>query len=889
MSGAGLQRDGRTTIPQVAGVVDISRDVAQANAINARTAAGVTDAADQLGGIINREATARSEEAGRIAGASDELVRDEDGRLVAPELRRGAFETVAQSRHREILTNRYASEFVLESQDRVLALRRENANDPTAFRTAAAEYVQGTLAAMPPALRPQVGEGLSRLVGQHASAISQERMVRDREDARRVSETVATRLGGEIHDLAVQGRDPSEAVARFTAHVGRDTGNIWTAGEAEALTRRFAVIAPIQANLVRNIGSSGTAITALRAGPGTPGWNPAWNALTPAERGEMAQFAGAVVSARRSDISWGEGRQARSVSLANADDANALAQMEGRRLQTGTLSSDDTILRGQILERMRVRSAAAGSGAGAEATLTASGRDRAAEDRAGQRALTEFQGVRALTALGVDPTTGLGGSEATQTLIRGLQERNVPLAGQVAILTQHAADTAAAGTQQRQLAEAEQRFAAAMAPGAAQRTRVGNDEAMQNIAMAFIQRNGGGDLSSAAAIDPIVQAARAGVMPQQVASFITSAPQGSPQQFRAAVEIVNALQQNPGSRMMLAGIDQPTRQAMLDVRSQLQGLPRDGAEQRISLMQQNALRMQRGEGAQTRAELTATLGGTETAQRSALEGIVTAAARDALGGDVALPPALREQISERFFGLWFHTGNRDAAAQQAATEAIAENGWALSSNGIPEGIALQGLVPRNSTFMNVPVGAIRDYVGGPQPRLMQHAPERYTLPEGILGREGTGWQQELVRDVARAHRPAIANTTGYQGPWELGVTAFLRPTNEMVRVSVPDGNGGTTQQMVRGYELWGPTAPGVRGPMTARDGTGVATGAPLLIPLEAEHARRRDQLATEQRQAQQGTRVLRDQIESNREVLQTRRGAPNPLGTRPEPTPRGTR
>ncbi|MBX6375356.1 MAG: hypothetical protein IRZ13_14120, partial [Acetobacteraceae bacterium] len=245
MSGS-LPREERAVLPQGAGVVDPGRAGAAARQAAAQ-ASDVAGVLDPVAALLERERTQLAIASGEQAGASEPIERDADGRIVVPDLSRQPFERIAQQRRREVLTSRYASEFLLDAQAEVMRLRQQHADDPEAFRQAADRWRQGTLAALPPELRLPVGEGIGRLIGQHHANLLGHRATRERQEARRLSEQALNRLGGEAFDLILQGRDPTPVIASIRAKIAQDTGAVWDRGEAAELERRLTVVAPRQA------------------------------------------------------------------------------------------------------------------------------------------------------------------------------------------------------------------------------------------------------------------------------------------------------------------------------------------------------------------------------------------------------------------------------------------------------------------------------------------------------------------------------------------------------------------------------------------------------------------------------------------------------------------
>ncbi|MBW8268284.1 lytic transglycosylase domain-containing protein [Caldovatus aquaticus] len=978
MSGS-LPREERTVLPQGAGVVDLGRtgEVARRATAQAFDVAGVLD---PLASLLERERTQEAIASGEAAGASEPIERDAEGRIVVPDLSRRPFERIAERRRREVLTSRYASEFLLDSQGEIQRLRQQHADDPEAFRQAAERWRQGTLSALPPELRLPVGEGIGRLIGQHYGNLLGQRAARDRQEARRLSEQALGRLGGEAFDLILQGRDPAPVLASLRAKIAQDTGGVWDRGEAAEIERRLLVVAPLQARLQRELrGGAGAAllgdgperfgarlpegwrpivaaasaetglperllrevfglesggdpnavsragavgaaqimaatardpgfglpplrpedrsdpakaipwgarylralldhyggdlrlalaaynagpgrvdehlrtgrplpeetrrylanllpgagsgpggaadtveagriVEALRAGPGAPGWREEWNGLTPQERQQLAAFGDALVREQRQEITWREQRTRLAASRVMADRAMELAEMERQRRPDGTLPPALVARRSQIERELHEIGRVIGADWGADVARRSEQADRAAEGRAAAEAVMQFRRERALAALGVTPDAQPAGEVAE--VLRRIQ--GLPLAAQVDILETFTRDRAQALRLQQQQAERWQRFAEAMRPGDQQGPQVENNREYQAIALDWIRGEAQAPFTDPGAQARIVQAARAGVLPEQVVGFMLGALESrDPRTYAAAAAIHQALEADPQARRVYhAQLDEKSRRAFEGVAEQLRSIPEEGFEQRVQPLIEASRRIARGDPALAE-EMMARLGATPDEQRRELRRLVEGALSEA-GGPTTLPPAMEAELNGKILMLMANVPDRQRAARQALREITASGEWGLSRYGLPPGGA-QGM----------PSGLRARLFGAPQ--WVRHPPEQHVAPYGRGGEVGARWQEELVQDVLR--RQGLSDEE--RANWVLGGSAFLRPTDRFERVEVEDGRGGRRVVVARLYELWGPVAPGVRNYLGMMGPDGVRTGAPVLIPLEAEAWRHR--------------------------------------------------
>lgn len=1016
---SGNLRDQRQVIPQSAGVVDTSGSMRGAR--EAGRAADMAGVLDPVGRIVEREAQQAAEARGREEGMGEELQRDDQGRLVPPDLSRSLFEGPAATQRRGVLMQRYVAELGNDAQGQVMALRVQHERDPAAFLAAANAYRAGTVDALPPVLRGAVSERMGALIQQHHGNLMQQRAVAERQDARGAAERELQLMSSDLHDLTVQGRDTTQARAAITERIASQTGVLWERGEAQQLIRQHTVLMPARAHLIQLLregmpiggnrtpvapgeaapstapaaaatggaaaspavergaanlpatwapafarasaetgvpedllraiafvessgranavsrvgaggpmqlmprtaadlgltdqerfdpdkaipagarymaqmlrqfrgdrrlalaaynagpgrvqehldngrelpretvaflgklmpgggsgpnGSLATAeagqmVNALLAGPGTPGWRPEWNGLTPDERQQLARVGNALVADTRQEITWREGRQNRAIAQETSTLLTRLAEIENQRREDGSMSVELRMERQQLQERIVRMSAIAGTATGAEVTRNIGQADRAAAQGESAAAVQRFRMEEAYAALGINPHSPGPPDEETGRLLQRISQ--LPLQAQASILEDRVRER---NEQARVDARLNQRWAAfndAMRPGEQQGPQVENNADNQAVAREWMRRSGVSDFTDPRALPMLVQSARAGVMPEQAVGFMVSAINGGdPRRFAAAAQLHAAMMAEPQARRVYqAQVDEKTRTALEGVGEQLASLPREGFEDRLRPIVEQARRVMRGDPSIT-AETLAGLGATPVLQQQALKALSDRALSDV--GSTAAPARMREELNARILQLLPRTEDQNVAARTALRELMDSGRWGLSTYGrLPGGPAVPDTGRSVLGGWNAnpwPIGR-----RGGEPQWVQHPPEQFTAPYGRGGTVGAEWQRDMVQNALRADGVPDAE----RARWRLGETAFLVATDRVERQMIPDGRGGEREAAVRLYEIRGPVGPGLFAAIGRVGPDGVRTAEPLLVGLEAEAARHRARWSNEAR------------------------------------------
>jgi|GEM_PF-5199167 len=271
MSGS-LPREQRRVLPQGAGVQDTSAGLRIAGAAAASSEARLAESLQPLAREVAREAAQEAIRTGEEAAANTPMVRDETGRLVIPEGQVDAtpLMTRAQTRRREALLSRYASELTLDVNRDVLRLRDQHRDDPEAFRTASESWRRGLVEGLPVALRGVVGERAGQVIGQHYAHALDRRSQEDRAAAAELSRQSISVLGAEVSQILAAGGDPTEALARLNGKIDGDA-RVLGPGEAERLRRHYTIVVPAQAGVRRSFEEAGAEggpalVAALRSG-----------------------------------------------------------------------------------------------------------------------------------------------------------------------------------------------------------------------------------------------------------------------------------------------------------------------------------------------------------------------------------------------------------------------------------------------------------------------------------------------------------------------------------------------------------------------------------------------------------------------------------------------
>jgi hypothetical protein len=283
------------------------------NASAADPALGLAGAAMSfVGERMVQQEVARATEGAR----AEPLQRDGAGTLIIPDNERSFFDTPTEEAARAVRMGRYAVEVGLEQQRALVALRRDNP-DAESFQAAVERWRDGVLANVPAAARGPIAAELDKLAGQHRQNIADESLRQQKEEGAQRAILAIRQLMGEGHDLIVAGREgealgPDGPMGRGLAMLRTQIAvGIIPAQVGVAMERAIVATGPARAQLMREVAgmapdAAARVLERLKAGPvqGQP-WNPAWDALTPEERGHLADFAGAYVGARRANEEHG--------------------------------------------------------------------------------------------------------------------------------------------------------------------------------------------------------------------------------------------------------------------------------------------------------------------------------------------------------------------------------------------------------------------------------------------------------------------------------------------------------------------------------------------------------------------------------------------------------
>lgn len=785
---------------------------------------GIPQVMDVAGRIANREARALSQEIGASAGASEPLQRDENGRLVVPDLSRGFMPTAASEARREALVSRYASELISDTQGEVARLRREAGDDPDRFREAFTNYRNGLLSTIPEGVQGLFAPRLMQLGDQHFNSLMEQRVRREREEASVRAVDVVNRQAQDAHDLTMAGQDATPARQQALTILRANQGVIPPA-QYVALERQIEIVGPVQAALMRDArrapAAQGQTIQALMAGPGTPGWRPEWAALNENERRGLAQMVSSMQGAARADIGWAQSQGDRAernrFAELNYRDANIDAQL-------AALPPGDE-RRGPLMEeRSRIRQLVIEAAPRYAATFV---RQQTAEDRQAQaaeaaNAVGGFRVTRAMEALEWDTS-----NPRVREILR-LPQSVTPevraglLEDEVRRLHQ---ETTTLRRRQEQEAPFQQALMSALAPQSvsplAPMSQIPNNPENQARLMAFYERAGAQSLTS---VDPAIQAriAARGVVPDRLTTDMRMALQsGDENAVRQMAAIHQAMVANPeavaryretvGPRVYQAysGMadllaSQPRREPMPP------GQPEPPPNRLLATAFENAMRVVRGDPT-IEQEVRASMGGDATSQNRTIAEARTAAMERA--GVSAMP----RRADELFNGALFsYLTMAPGDVQGAANRAMAE----VSRLFQPSRMGFEDVAPVLS----------RSWLGGVSagPRLMRDAPELLTVREGTAGTASTAWIERLVRERGQ-EAVGRGGRGGDPFSWQMGVNTFLRladtrrpdggPLYEVWR-TVPDGSGRGVPQPV----------PAVV--------SGRATGATMTLDLVAERATR---------------------------------------------------
>lgn len=799
--------------------------------------AGIPKVMDVVGRIAEREATALSKQVGEERGASEELQRDADGRLVVPDLSRGMFPTAASEARREVLTSRYASELISDTQRDVARLRREANDDPEQFRESYTRYRNGVLSTIPEGVRAPFAQQLIRLGDQHYNSLIERRMAQEREEAATRAVNVVQLRAQDAHDLVMGGRDASEARSQALALL-RANRNVIPPQAFVALERQIEVVGPATANLMRDArrspASQGATIQALMTGPGAPGWRPEWSALTQEERQGMARLVSSIQGAARSDISWGQSQGDRAerntaarIALRDAQIDSELSGLPPGSPQTGPLLEERARLR-QQMETRAPRYAA---------TFI---RQNTAEDRVRRAAEASEAVGRMFVDRALAEQPGAGGPDQwvpADPRVQAILDlpQSVSTAQRAALLQQvqreQEAEARAARTEAAAMRPFMEAFAAAHSPAdpsMSPAAQVSNGRENQARLLSVWSAQYGDDIN---AVPPDMwrRGAQMGVVPEQLSRMMSNAIASRDEgQLRRMASIHEAMVRDPNALQAYnQAVPERTRRALEVMRDVLETQPRrpeptpDNPNPPVNglvvRMAEAAERVMRGDPTMEQ-EARASMGGTRSEQDQSFAEARAAALQRA---GVASMPASADRAYQGAFWTYLSMAPGDPGA--AANRAMAEitRVWRPSRMGF-EGMAVPNVRP-GGIFSGPSADA----------RLMPLPPEMHVVPEGRSGEPSTEWIGRLVRERLNENAGTRERPGQRTNPFspQLGTNTFLRLS--------PDRNE-------RGqplYEVWRmlPDAGGMLIPQAVPlVRNGVATGANMTLDLFTEAESRRE-------------------------------------------------
>lgn len=963
-----LPREERSIGLQITQPQDVSRGLRAAGEAQAESGRAINQALQPLAQLFLQEGQKVATETGQEAAAAMPLERGPDGQLQPPDLSRSAFTTAGQEGYRAVLTNRYASEFQLDSQRTLLDLRKTHASDPDAFLAAAQSHRNGLLSTLPPALRVPVGDAFGRQMAQHYNNLFEQRFARDQAQAGALAGQLVEQTGRDIVDATRAGdtRGAAELAARLTAqtsaHVAAGT---MRPEAAAAMVRRFTVVEPLLAQMaslsdpsprggrdaleaavtsafpearitsrdrpgsggsqhnhgtaididlrgmseaqrealvrralsgegafaeVRGIGTyNGTGdklhldlrqggftawgpnrsrdslsqtpgwfqaavnergargdpppgratapmpdilmarATALDAGPGSPGWQPAFDRLALEERRDLAQVLRARAAQGRAEVNYNRSEQARELTLEGID-----LQMEAR---TPGVSIER---QATIQARLDVISRTIGSTTAMEHADRMAARAREATNAAGTTAVLSYQVDRDLQRIAssaVSDSTADGQASMPASLLSRLSGQPLPVQAQ--ILGDVAGRMEQAAIQEARLNAPRQQFEAALATG----IQVGNGAPMQGAA-----RERFGENVLVAPPHEVVAASAVGVLPTEVAAQISrQIATGDVRGMEAAARLQTAMQRNPlaqatfdqvvpaQTRMAIAGFAQDLVNAPTDATRAAWLQSRVADAQRINAADPTVIDAQR-----------ARLGSTPAEVRTAVLGFAAPVLREK-GLPAVMPPRMQQAYEREFLMASAVLFNPAQAAELALSEV--QRKWTSSRTTIgTDGFAVGTQFPGTGL-----IATLRNNNEGLPPRWVEEAAERHVA---IFGRDRlsptsrtTPGSQWLTEDF-RPFLTRLGVNPGQAQSLALGHNAVWQPTSER------NSHGDTIYQL---RHLRRGDDGNVRGMDTVyrRDASGRLTDEPVQAAL-AEEARRHNDAAPMDRILAAGRRRVED-------------------------------
>lgn len=565
--------------------------------------------------------------------------------------------------------------------------------------------------------------------------------------------------------------------------------------------------------------------TALDAGPGSAGWQPAYDRLSLEERRDLAQVLRARATQGRAEVNYARSEQARTLTL------------EGIALQMEARAPGTTVERQAAIQaRLDEISRTIGSTTAMEHGDRMAARARAGETAAAVTVVQSYQVDRDLQRIAgaaVSDSTSDGQVSMPASLLSRLSGQPLPVQAQ--ILSDVASRMEHAATQEARLNVPRQQFEAALATG----VQVGNGQPMQAVARERL-----GDSILAAPVHEVVASAAIGVLPTEVATQINrQIATGDARGVEAAARLQVAMQRNPlaqktyedvvpaQTRLALAGFAQDLPNAPTDATRTAWLQSRLADAQRINSVDPTVIDAQR-----------ARFGATPTEVRTAVMGHAATVLRDK--GLPAHMPARMQQAFEREFlmasAVVFEPGQ---AAQLALSEV--QRRWTASRTTI----GTEGFPPGTEFPGNGLMATLRNNNEGLPPRWVEEAAERHVA---IFGRDrlspfartapGSQWLTEDFRPFLTR----LGVGAGEAQSLALGHNAAWQPTSER------NSHGDTIYELRRLRRGDNGSVAGMD-TVYRRDAQGVLTGIPVQAAL-AEEARRHNDAAPMARILAEGRR-----------------------------------
>ncbi len=841
--GGGAQRERREVIPQASGVAGVP-SIATPSTRDARMTVGYeTQAIAQVLDPLERQATrAIGEDAIRRAeadAASEPFNRDEEGRLVPPNVEQGFMESRYDTRRREVLTSRYASEMVTDTNAAIVRLRGQAERDPDRFQAAATGWRDGLVQNLPPALRGPVGATLTRVISQHHNEMLGQRLEAETAQARTLAIQAAQTIATDITDQSAMppgpARDAGLAASRARAEAFIEAHRGILGGEAtERLRRDLLVVRPAMAelrgNLRRDAANQGQMITALLGGPGTPGWNPAWAQLTQEERSDLARFGDAIINHQRGEIRYGRAEQEHSQRQA---EGALLLQAAGMATAPSPDAAAMVELQTQVLAA--VRTGRIGQDGAARILRTINGDRQVVMERRSNDEMARIVGDQAREALAALAPTG----DAIALRIQNNPDLTLPdmtrlLTNRVGVLEREADALSRRAVPLREALEG------MTGDGTRRLSLERHGEALMSLLDAGNSGRAAwasaGPSERAAVAERVTSAVRTSVVPEPLRNFYRSGggAWADEQSFRNAGTMMAAIMDDPDARAAMSTALGPQQWAAWSmVAREIRQLPPESPSEAgdrtasvTAAIRRNAQEMM-VRGPAPREAIDARLPGDTPAKRQeSLDALLQRTAGDQLSWwqrnfswiasrPDQLSPEYRDALREQFYSMAQFTEEPEAAAR-LAVDRLGQT-WGPSSTAMT----------RSGWRGQGPGGA----------RYVQHPPEQFAARSGRGGEVSADWQHDFANDALRAAGVPMPRATGADGQpvesqFRLGVNAFWQLDEAAVRAGQGPRYHLWFQDRSTGVTTWN-TLPGRHLP-----GTGRPSAEPATFDLGAAAAAR---------------------------------------------------